>query len=177
MPGPEADPIYQAYIRSLGFQGNLAENQAQQRQDLVSQQLGISIPEAKEQGVQQRRSISGGMEDRGMYRSGQHHRRLSESRAGEQRRVGSLQLAGAMDVAGITSQLAMQQAQQQAGGAEAYLDSVYRQILASQQNATTTTYPAYPAVSPYPAPPPYQQQPQQKPYTYGGGGGGAVHFS
>ena len=82
------DPAYAAYLRSLGFDQDLAQKDAARQRLMASGQVAITRPEVLAQGEDQRDQISGSWEDRGMWGSSGRLRAL-----GDQRRDETYQLA------------------------------------------------------------------------------------
>jgi hypothetical protein len=100
------DPTYLAWLRALGFEENTARSDATAGRERVQSQVDYAQPRILEEGVRERRDISYGMEDRGLFRSGEALRRGAEQRADEQYRIGGLQIQAGEQLAGIESGLA-----------------------------------------------------------------------
>lgn len=81
------DPAYLAFVAALDQQQQAAGADVIQRTAQVDQQLGTLLPRIAEQGVQQRRRISGDAEARGMFRSGARLRDVGLQQQGEAQRV------------------------------------------------------------------------------------------
>lgn len=104
--GSSVEPTLQAYLRQIGFSEAQARAQAQLAQDEAARRLTTHIPALRDLGVEQRRNIEGGMEDRGLYRSGETQRRLATQRREEERGVYDAQLGAAGGIAGTEADLA-----------------------------------------------------------------------
>lgn len=105
------EPTLQAYLRQIGFSEAQARAQAQLSQDEAARRLTTLIPAMRDAGVEQRRNIEGGMEDRGLYRSGETQRRLATQRREEERGVYDAQLGAAGGIAGSEADLAWRAAE------------------------------------------------------------------
>ena len=99
-------PEWLAYLNALGLEeGQFRADIDRQRgvaQTLAAQQTGDITAE----GPGQRRRIAGGLETRGMARSGQFIRSLAEQRAGEGRRQAGVQGSLTGSLSGLESSLA-----------------------------------------------------------------------
>lgn len=108
--GPGADSAYLTALRSLGYDQATAMRIAARRAGQVQRDLGLAVDDTKAYGKIARRNISGGMESRGIYQSGQHLKSLAEQRAQEGRRIGSLRSQGAGQLGEVRSTLEQQMA-------------------------------------------------------------------
>ena len=101
-----SSPEWLAYLSSLGmeetqFRGDI-EKQRGMARATADQQLG----DIAFSGTGERRNIAGGLESRGMARSGQFVRSLAEQRAREGRQSSNVELGLANTVGGLESSLA-----------------------------------------------------------------------
>lgn len=103
--GPTADSAYLTALRSLGYDKATAYRIAARNVAQVNRQMGLAEDDVKASGDISRRNISGNAEVRGIYRSGEHLRNLSEQRASEGRRLGSIQSIGAGQIGGYQNSL------------------------------------------------------------------------
>lgn len=97
-----------AWRRALGFEDQAGEADAARQTAQVQQRVAFQAPEIQYQGGLAARNISGGYEDRGLFRSGEHERGLAEQSHATQYQLGALELGGAEDIGGIQSALAQQ---------------------------------------------------------------------
>lgn len=102
------DPTYLAWLRALGFEDETSRADAARDTAQVQQRVAFQAPEIQYQGQLAARNISGGYEDRGLFRSGEHERGLAEQQHATQYQLGALELGGAEDIGGIQSSLAQQ---------------------------------------------------------------------
>lgn len=100
------DPTYLAWLRALGFEDQSSEADAALQTQQAQQRADFTAPEIQYQGQLAQRNISGNMEDRGIFRSGEHERALAEQQHSTQYQLGALQLGTAQDIGGIQSRLA-----------------------------------------------------------------------
>lgn len=100
------DPAYLAWLRALGFEENAARSDATAARETVAARTEFERPQLEDQGMRERRTIAAGMEDRGLFRSGEMLSRTAEQRADQQYRVGGLELRAGEQIAGIESGLA-----------------------------------------------------------------------
>lgn len=100
------DPAWLAYMRALGYEQSDAERIAAQRSNEVRRRYALLLPELQMAGENQRTAISGGMESRGIYRSGEHEMALARQRAAEQQQLGSMGSEQTAALGGIEGDLA-----------------------------------------------------------------------
>lgn len=106
-PRPElaSSPEWLTFLNALGLeQGQFSADIDRQRgvaQNLAAQQAS----DIEAQGPLERRQIAGGLETRGMARSGQFVRSLAEQRAQQGRRQGQVQSGLTNQLSGLESQL------------------------------------------------------------------------
>lgn len=102
------DPTYQAMRRAMGFDSGQATADA--ALDTTRQQVALDLarPELAFQGREDRRQISSGFEDRGMWGSGDRLRALAVQRRNQGAQLGQLNLQGATSIADIQRQMAAQ---------------------------------------------------------------------
>lgn len=102
------DPATLAWRRALGFEDQSSEADAARQTAQVQQRVAFQAPEIQYQGGLAAANISGGYEDRGLFRSGEHERGLAEQQHATQYQLGALELGVAEDIGGIQSALAQQ---------------------------------------------------------------------
>lgn len=93
-PG-STDPSYLAYQRQLEYQRQVANLAAQRSLQNLEGQMVIGPAQLAAQGEIARRGISGSLESRGLFRSGERLRGLSDERTAEAQKLAALRLAGA----------------------------------------------------------------------------------
>jgi hypothetical protein len=112
------DPTYLAYLRAIGMEQTEAIDSAESKRGAIEDRLALYKPELKYQGQVERRNVSGGFENRGIFQSSDHERALAEQRHGEQFKIGQLEQSGAEELTGIQTNLAMQLARLERDRAE-----------------------------------------------------------
>jgi hypothetical protein len=105
-PTLEASPAYQAFMRALGVERSQAESSTQQQVDALNRSLANRLPEITQAGEYARRGISGALESRGLFRSGEHETALAGQRQTEAGAVSGLQDETADRIAGLRQSLA-----------------------------------------------------------------------
>lgn len=126
----DSDPTYLAYRRAMGFDEGSAKADAALETERTNVSLDLARPEIAYQGGLDRQQISGGMEDRGIWGSGDRLRELARQRHGEGVQLGQLEVQGANSLADIQRAMAQQVAagrrqfgdQTMASGANTYLN-------------------------------------------------------
>jgi hypothetical protein len=103
-----ADPSYQAFVAALDQMGETYRSQAAQKQAEYDRQLQDLLPRIAEQGVEQRKNISGAAESRGMFRSGERLRDIGLQQRGETQRVTDAQQATARSKTAVDQNLQQQ---------------------------------------------------------------------
>lgn len=94
VPALASSPAYQAYLRELGLSEADATNDEQFREAMLRRQLepgSANLAQLDQQGTLQRQQISGGMESRGIFHSGEHEQALALQRASEGAQRSALQ--------------------------------------------------------------------------------------
>lgn len=104
---PATDPAFQALMAQLGLKGELLKMDTAKRIGEIQREGEIAAPRIKEQGVEQRRAIDYGWEDRGLYRSGARLRDLALQQRGETQRLADLERNTANQVAGLNRRQAL----------------------------------------------------------------------
>lgn len=94
-PAGSTDPAYLAYQRQLEYQRQVAGLAAQRSLQNLAGQMVIGPQQLAAQGEIARRGISGGLEARGLFRSGERLRDLADQRANEAQRLAAIRLSGA----------------------------------------------------------------------------------
>lgn len=112
------DPNYLAYLRALGFEQ--AETERRGAADLaqVEQRAAFERPEIGYQAGVERRGMSGGYEDRGLFGSSMHELALADQRRGEQLALGRIDLGAAEQAATIANTMAAELARSNRMAAE-----------------------------------------------------------
>lgn len=123
---PNTDPAFQALLSSLGLQETQARTAAGGRMADIQAQLGLTIPRIMEQGVESRRGINQGFENRGFYRSGERLRTVGVQQSGEAQRVAATNLTAAQQQAEIQRALDAQIGALATQRAQAQLDAGMR---------------------------------------------------
>jgi hypothetical protein len=106
-PRPQlaSSPEWLAYLNSLGLQQDQFTADIQRQRGVAQAAAAQQAADITAQGPQERRNITGGLETRGMARSGQLVRTLAEQRAGEGRRQAAVQSGLAQNLSQLESQL------------------------------------------------------------------------
>lgn len=102
------DPTYQAMRRAMGFDEGSAQADADLASARTDVMLDLARPEIAFQGEEDRRTISSGFEDRGMWGSGERLRALAVQRRGQGAQLGQLEVQGANSLADIQRAMAQQ---------------------------------------------------------------------
>lgn len=108
MASPQNDPTMMAYMRALGFEEADAQREVAGRTEQAQQKYAAAKPQVQQEGIQERESIAGGFENRGLLKSGAYATANARALAGEQFRLGSMQMGLADESASLESQLAAQ---------------------------------------------------------------------
>lgn len=103
-----ADVALQAYLRQLGFSEAQARANATAAQQMTARRAMTEVPRIRDLGVEQRRGIAGGFENRGLLRSGAHERAQAVQRREEERSVYDQALSAADQIGGSEQSLAWQ---------------------------------------------------------------------
>lgn len=98
-------PAYLAFLREVGIEDALDRSDTQGDIDRLIRRRDRALPEIAEEGGFAREGISGAMEDRGIYRSGEHEVALARQRAREGRTVAGLEAETAESVDDLRSRL------------------------------------------------------------------------
>lgn len=128
----QSDPAYLNYLRTMGLGDSDARSAAQRQIDSVNRQLALTVPQMREQGIENIRGIDNSFEARGVFRSGERLRRNAQSEANTQAQIAAAQEGAAGNVAGIMANRDSQLRQLQVGLANAGTDAQQR---VDQQNA------------------------------------------
>lgn len=99
-------PEWLAYLSALGLEQSQFEADIARQRGIAGAETIRQIGELGPQYQIQRRNISGRMEDRGMVRSGEFLRRLSENRATQGRQEAGIQAGLTQQLSSLESQLA-----------------------------------------------------------------------
>lgn len=100
MPAAE-DPAYQAYLRALGFDRDIAREDAALQTTQAQAQAQLAKPEVMAQGEWSREGISDSFEDRGFYMSSERLRSLANQRRAEAYQLALIDKGAADAVADI----------------------------------------------------------------------------
>lgn len=100
------DPTYLAFMRALGAEQADVQSAGDLGVSNLQRELARRIPEIIMQGEEARRNISGGMESRGLFRSGEHELGLGRQRVAESTAIGNLQGTEADQESALRLQLA-----------------------------------------------------------------------
>lgn len=106
-----ADPTYLGWLRALGFEENTTRDQATVSKEKIAREAAFTAPQIAEQGERTLRNVSAGMEDRGLFRSGEALRRGAETRAATVADLTGLHMRTGDTIAGIESTLSRQLAE------------------------------------------------------------------
>lgn len=102
---PATDPSYQQLLAQLGLSETRARAAAAQKIGNLQSDALLAGPRIQEAGIETRRGIDFGAENRGMFRSGARLRDLALQRRGETQRLGDLERGTARQVAGVNQSL------------------------------------------------------------------------
>lgn len=83
-------PTYQAFLRSLGLEESQANTSTQDRIDALRRDFNRNWAEIGQAGDYTRQGISGNLESRGLYQSGELEQALAHQRAAEDQQVSNL---------------------------------------------------------------------------------------
>lgn len=95
------DPAYQAYLKALGFEEDLARADAKRLTEQTRAGAKLAKPELMAQGVERREGISDSYEDRGMYLGSERLRSLAGQQRGEQYQLALIDKGQADQLAAI----------------------------------------------------------------------------
>lgn len=112
------DPSYLAYLRALGFEDSEARRVADTKTANIQRKVAFLEPQMAEQGQREETGISGSMESRGVYASGEHEKALAEHTYDQSNRLAGLRMGAAEDISNIQLDLATQLAALQRQQAE-----------------------------------------------------------
>lgn len=126
------DPAMLAFIRASGMSNEIAAADVARRQAAINQALGIATQDTEAAGEQSRRNIAGGMEARGVFRSGQNMLAQQYQEEAQARRLGALRLAAANQIGDLHSGLLSQIAANQQKAASLALTTGMNQDTAEQ---------------------------------------------
>lgn len=99
-------PTYQAFLRSLGLEESQSRTSTQDRVDALNRELNRSIPEIQQAGDYTRQGISGNLESRGLFRSGELEQALARQRGAEGQQISTMQGSTADQVGILQNDLA-----------------------------------------------------------------------
>ena len=99
-------PEWLAYLSQLGLEETQFRGDIEKQRGMASAVADQQLGDIAFTGTGERRNIAGGLESRGMARSGQFVRTLAEQRAREGRQSSNVQLGLANTVSGLESSLA-----------------------------------------------------------------------
>ena len=120
-PVLEKDPAFLAYQRALGLESSNYQADVARREGVVQSDTQRQLGDLVSQGERQRTGISGNLEARGLFRSGEHEQALAHQRANEGSQQGAIQAAAAQRIADLHTTLTQQLAEVQRREAETRL--------------------------------------------------------
>lgn len=123
------DPTYLAYLRSIGFQGDTAQQGAALQTAQAQRRTDFQAPEIAFAGTIEREGIANGYDARGVYGSGRQLVDVARQLHTEQARQAALQLTQADTTTNIQTTLAQQLADLERQKAEKGVDIASQQYL------------------------------------------------
>lgn len=120
MPDPTLaqDPTQLAYLRALGFEDSEARRVADAKTAQIHRKTAFLEPQLAEQGQREQTNVSGGMESRGVYGSGEHEKALAQQTYDQNQRLSGLRMGATEDITSLQLDLATQLAAMRRAAAE-----------------------------------------------------------
>lgn len=122
----ETDPTYLAFLRALDAGTQTAQAVAQHRAEQADSEYQARLASLRANGEITRENISGNMESRGIYRSGDHEVALARQMAGEGRQAAAYTANLGNTKANLIDNLALQRANQTQQAANATISAAGR---------------------------------------------------